>query len=157
MNPDYEQDNIKLYNADCMEVMKQYEDDYFDLSIVDCPYGIDHATKAGKQANTQYGNACAPKNNYTVKEWDKYEPDGNYFKELFRVSKNQIIWGANYYPQHLFKSMGWIVWDKDNGENGFSDCELAFTSFNKGLRKFKYTWNGIIQGDMKNKENRIHP
>ncbi len=154
---EYKQDNLTIYNADCMEIMSRYEDNYFDLAVVDPPYGIDHANKAGKQAGQKYGNACAPKANYAEKDWDIYEPDKNYFNELKRVSKNQIIWGANYYPQHLFKSMGWIVWDKDNGDNGFSDCELAFTSFQKALRKFKYTWNGMIQGDMKNKESRIHP
>ena len=73
------------------------------------------------------------------------------------VSKNQIIWGANYMTEHLPPSMGWVFWDKDNGTNGFSDGELAYTSFEKGLRKVKITWNGMIQYDMKNKEDRIHP
>ena len=74
-----------------------------------------------------------------------------------RVSKNQIIWGANYMTHYLPPSMGWIVWDKDNGTTKFSDCELAFSSFNQALRKYKFTWNGMLQGDMKNKEKRYHP
>ena len=77
------------------------------------------------------------------------------FKELFRVSKNQIIWGANHFLG--MTSSCWIVWDKDNGKTHFADCELAFTSFNSAVRKFKFKWQGMLQEDMKNKEKRIHP
>lgn len=81
-----------------------------------------------------------------------------YFKELFRVSKNQIIWGANHFITRINKdSPCWIVWDKDNGANDFADCELAFTSFPNAVRKFKYRWHGMLQENMKNKEIRIHP
>lgn len=144
-------------NIDCMEFMQRFPDKFFELAIVDPPYGINHTEIAGKQSGKQYGNAAAPKKNYTTKDWDKSTPDEKYFKELRRVSKHQIIWGANYMVQYLEPSMGWIVWDKDNGDNGFSDCELAYSSFDRGLRKFKYTWNGMIQQNMKNKEERIHP
>ena len=147
----------KVYNTDCLEAMKAYPDNYFELAIVDPPYGINHSEIAGKQSGQKYGNAAAAKRKYTVKDWDKQIPPPEYFVELLRVSKNQIIWGANYMTQHLPPSMGWVFWDKDNGNNGFSDGELAFTSFEKGLRKIKITWNGMLQYDMKNKENRIHP
>ena len=140
-----------------MEYMKTVPDKYFDLAIVDPPYGINHSEIAGKQSGTQFGNASAPKGNYQIKDWDKSIPNQLYFSELKRVSKNQIIWGANYMVKFLDSSMGWIVWDKDNGDNGFSDCELAYTSFNKRLRKFKWTWSGMLQQNMKNKETRIHP
>ncbi len=105
----------------------------------------------------QYGNAAAKKRTYDAKDWDKNTPDKKYFDELFRVSKNQIIWGGNYFSEFLPSMSGWIVWDKNNGENNFSDCELAWTSFDKGLRMFKSTWNGMLQHDMKNKQDRIHP
>ena len=149
--------NINLYQGDCIDLMKQYPDKYFDLAIVDPPYGINHAEIAGKQSGTQYGKAAAAKKTYTIKDWDKGIPTAEYFEQLFRVSKNQIIFGANYMVEYLKPSMGWIFWDKDNGDNGFSDGELAFTSFEKGLRKVKITWNGMLQYNMKNKENRIHP
>lgn len=147
----------EVKNIDCIEYMRQFPDKHFELAIVDPPYGIDHAEIAGKQSGKKYGKAAAAKANYAVKEWDKSIPTKLYFDELFRVSQNQIIWGANYMCQFLPHSMGWVFWDKDNGSNGFSDGELAFTSFKRGLRKYKFTWNGMIQHDMKNKELRIHP
>jgi len=149
--------NLTITNEDNMALMSRYPDKYFELAIVDPPYGIDHAEIAGKQSGKKYGKAAAAKKAYEVKYWDKSTPSQEYFNELFRVSKNQIIWGANYMTTNLPPSMGWVFWNKDNGDNGFSDGELAFTSFNKGLRMVKITWNGMIQHDMKNKENRIHP
>lgn len=148
---------IELLNCDCMSFMATVPDKFFDLAIVDPPYGINHSTIAGKQSGTKYGNAAAAKRNYYTKDWDNQTPDSLYFTEIKRVSKNQIIWGANYMVEYLDASMGWIFWDKDNGSNGFSDGELAYTSFEKGLRKVSITWNGMIQHDMKNKEDRIHP
>ncbi len=83
-------------------------------------------------------------------------PGGNYFKELERISKNQIIWGINYYAKHI-EATGRIFWDKDNTGSSFSDGELASCSMIKSVMIFKYRWNGMIQADMKNKEERIHP
>lgn len=142
---------------DCLEGMREYPDNYFQLAIVDPPYGIKHSTIAGKQSGTKYGKSAAAKGKYSVKDWDEKTPSLEYFNELFRVSSHQIIWGANYMTKHLPSSMGWVFWDKNNGTNGFSDGELAYTSFTKGLRKIEITWNGMIQHDMKNKEERIHP
>jgi site-specific DNA-methyltransferase (adenine-specific) len=153
----HEIQNSVVHLMDCIEGMKQYPDKWFDLAVVDPPYGINHAEIAGKQSGTQYGKAAAAKKTYTTKDWDKAIPTAEYFEQLFRVSENQIIFGANYMVEYLKVSMGWIFWDKDNGGNGFSDGELAFTSFNRGLRKVKITWNGMIQHDMKNKEIRLHP
>jgi site-specific DNA-methyltransferase (adenine-specific) len=153
----YKTDLLDLRRMDCMELLKATPDKAFDLAIVDPPYGINHAEIAGRQSGKQYGNAAAPKANYAIKQWDKSPPNFEYFEELYRVSKNQIVWGANYMVENLKPSMGWIFWDKDNGTNGFSDGELAFTSFDKGLRKFKFTWNGMIQQNMAEKEQRIHP
>ena len=97
--------------------------------------------------------------NYKFGEWDSFAPNTDYFGELFRISKNQIIWGANHFISSINRnSSGWIFWDKNNGESDFSDGELAWTSFNKPLRKYKYTWSGFIQEAMgRNKEIRIHP
>jgi site-specific DNA-methyltransferase (adenine-specific) len=141
-----------------MQGMAQYPDKYFDLAIVDPPYGINYSQIAAKNSNTHYGNAKSKKGIYKYKEWDKNTMDKIYFNELIRVSINQIIWGANHFISIIpFDSSCWIVWDKENGLNNFADCELAFTSFKSAVRKFGYKWNGMLQGDMKNKEKRIHP
>ena len=145
-----------LMNCDCMEYLATLPDKAFSLAICDPPYGID-AANVLSGLRRKSGNGAAFKSAFEFKDWDKSVPDKNYFSELFRVSTHQIIWGANYMSNFLPPSMGWIVWDKDNGTTNFADCELAFSSFDKALRKFKYTWNGMIQGNMKNKEQRIHP
>lgn len=149
-------DKITITNECNMELMKRYPDNYFDLAIVDPPYGINASTVlSGRRRKSGKGASC--KTAFEQKDWDSKIPDTEYFKELFRVSKNQIIWGANYMVEHLPNSQGWIIWDKDNGTTNFADAELAFTSFDKATRIFKFTWNGMLQGDMKNKEVRIHP
>tara|TARA_R110000868_G_scaffold410096_1_gene697159 strand:- start:564 stop:1202 length:639 start_codon:yes stop_codon:yes gene_type:complete len=141
---------MTITNEDNMELMARYSDKYFDLAIVDPPYGIGE----GKKSRGMGTSAMA--GNYTIKDWDKETPTKEYFNELFRVSKNQIVWGANYMTENLPKSMGWIFWDKDSSGD-FSDGELAFTSFERALKKIKITWMGMRQQDMKNKEVRMHP
>lgn len=143
----------EVYNIDCMEYMKNIPDKFFNLAIVDPQYGIGEDGKS----NHSRGKLAKAKQ-YTPKHWDNEPMSPQYFKELFRVSKNQIIWGANHFITRINKdSPCWIVWDKDNGANDFADCELAFTSFPNAVRKFKYRWNGMLQENMKNKEIRIHP
>jgi site-specific DNA-methyltransferase (adenine-specific) len=141
----------EYYNIDCMELMEKYPDKHFDLAIVDPPYGI---REDGHRENNR--SKLAKSKNYHKALWDFPRPDYKYFDELFRVSKNQFIWGANNYPEYLKQSSCWIVWDKDNSGN-FADCELAYGSFKTAVRRFKYRWNGMLQEDMKNKETRIHP
>ena len=144
--------NITLYNADCMEIMKGFADNQFDICIVDPPYGIGE----DGAKNHSRGKAANPKL-YTPKSWDSNSPNREYFDELIRVSKNQIIFGANHFISKIpYDSSCWIVWDKDRTVD-FADCELAWTSFNTAVRKFKFRWNGMLQGNMKNKEIRIHP
>lgn len=144
--------NITLYNADCMEVMKSFSDKEFDLAIVDPPYGIN-------MDGGVIGISRKAKNvEYEKKDWDATAPDESYFKELMRVSKNQIIFGANHFISRIpFDSSCWIVWNKENGSNPFADCELAWTSFRKAVRMFTFRWQGMLQGNMKNKEVRFHP
>jgi len=147
---------VEILHGDCMDYMATLPDNAFELAIVDPPYGINIAsTLSGEKRRS--GNGAAMKSAFDKKQWDKSIPDEVYFRELFRVSRNQIVWGANYMSHMLPPSMGWIVWDKDNGATKFSDCELAYTSFGVALRKWSYTWNGMLQGDMRNKEKRIHP
>ena len=148
----------ETYNMDCMEYMRQFPDKHFQLSIVDPPYGINYSSDAGKKSGKQYGRAAAKNRTYKEKDWDNSSPDASYFNELFRVSKNQVIWGANHFADKVNRpSSCWIVWDKNNGSTGFADAELAFTSFSSAVRIFKYTWNGMLQQNMKDKEDRFHP
>jgi site-specific DNA-methyltransferase (adenine-specific) len=137
-----------------MELMARYPDNYFDLAIVDPPYGIGE----DGAKNHSRGKATRP-TLYTPKYWDTTTASKKYFKQLKRISKNQIVWGANHFIENLMatNSSCWIVWDKQNGDNDFADCELAWTSFNTSVRKFEFRWAGMLQGDMKNKEIRIHP
>ena len=144
--------NIELLNIDCLHYMKQCEDKQFDLAIVDPPYGI----SINKQSQGK-GGGVAKKIEYTKKDWDSAIPDKEYFAELMRVSKNQIVWGGNYFVENLTNSSCWVVWDKVNGTTDFADCELAWTSFKTSVRKIEWKWAGMLQQDMKNKEKRIHP
>ena len=140
-------------NCDCMQGMKEFPDKYFDLAIVDPPYGIG---ENGDKNHTRCKLAKA-KDYKAFSGNDLKPPDKEYFDELFRVSKKQIIWGANHFISKIpYDSSCWIVWDKDN-TGDFADCELAWTSFDSAVRKFKYRWNGMLQENMKNKESRIHP
>lgn len=129
-----------------MELMKQYPDKYFDLAICDPPY-----TDEFRVVNS---GECAKLGDYKTDSLNNNAPTDEYFKEVIRVTKNQIIWGVNYYKFYL--GVGRIVWDKDNTGN-YSDCELAYHSFGNVVRKFKWRWNGMLQGDMKDKQIRIHP
>ena len=139
------------YNMDCVDGMKQFPDKYFDLAIVDPPYGININCSMGRRKGDKQSD-------YPKAYWDNEIPNEKYFEELFRVSKKQIIWGANHFISKIpYDSHCWIVWDKDNGENDFADCELAWTSFDSAVRRLKYRWSGMLQENMKNKEFRIHP
>jgi site-specific DNA-methyltransferase (adenine-specific) len=137
-----------------MALMARYPDKHFDLAIVDPPYGIGE----DGAKNHSRGKATIP-TMYTAKDWDSSTPSAEYFIELIRVSKNVIIWGANHFIESIPKqnSSSWVVWDKQNGDNDFADCELAWTNHKTAVRKFEFRWQGMLQGDMKNKETRIHP
>ena len=149
-------DKITITNEDNMELMARYQDNYFDLAIVEPAYGIGASTSfAGEKRKS--GKGLALKSKHEKKEWDNAIPSKEYFEELFRVSKNQIIWGGNYFANLLENSQGWIIWDKNNGTTKFADAELAHTSFDVATRIFKHTWNGMLQEKMSNKQIKIHP
>ena len=150
------------YNLDCMEGMKLFPDKYFDLAIVDPPYF------SGPERRSFYGRKFSPigvRRLYEQMEhWNV--PGNDYFQELFRVSKNQIIWGCNYFDYPF--GVGRIVWDKCNGASDFSDCEIAYCSLHDSVRLFRYMWNGMFQGksmtegwiqqgNKSKNERRIHP
>lgn len=141
---------IEITNEDNMELMARYPDKYFDLAIVDPPYGGNDAI--GLKDNTSGKKQASKRTNYRV--FENTAPDAKYFEELKRVSKKQIIWGCNFYKE-IDLSGGRIVWDKKG--TAFGRAEMAYYSDSKSVEIFECTWNGMLQDNMKNKEVRIHP
>ena len=141
-----------IINDDCINILKELPDKSIDLILTDPPYGIGESLK-----NNKSRSKLAKAKDYGHKDWDKEIPSKEIFDEIFRVSKNQIIFGGNYFVKYLDNSSCWIVWNKNNGNNDFADCELAWTSFKTAVRKYDWTWNGMLQQNMKNKDIRIHP
>lgn len=145
---------INFFNIDCIEFMKQKPDKYYDLAIVDPPYGIGMGASLNVNSKTKFIN----------KNWDNEIPTDEYFKQLFRVSKNQIVWGGNYFP-YLWKNgcKGYICWNKLNHHDNRADVELAWTSFNKLAKYVEYMWDGNRYGTIGNIKGvgmptiRIHP
>ena len=150
--------------GDSFEIMKQFPDNHFDLILTDPPYGIKVCKKGtvGGGGITGFDRQLGKKSvpikctTFGKQTWDEKRLEKKYFDEMFRVSKNQIIFGGNYYIDYLNPTSCMIVWDKDN-TGTFADCEIAWTSFKTAVRLFKYRWNGMLQGNMKNKEVRVHP
>ncbi len=138
----------EVYLEDCVKALKRYADNHFDLAIVDPPYGI------GMAKGIEVGKW--KRKIHTTKDWDDATPTAEYWTELFRVSKNQIVWGGNYMTEFLPPSRCWIFWDKGTGDNSYADGELAWTSFDKVVKKFSKFWSG---GNAKEKFDidRIHP
>lgn len=153
-----------MYNMDCMDYLKTCKDKEFDIAIVDPPYfnGPNKLGYFGKSVSSVGVNREGYKK---TEHWDV--PGEEYFSELSRVSKNQIVWGINYYPITNL-GPGRIVWDKVNSRSSFSDCEIAYCSFHDSVRLFVFMWNGMLQGksiedgriqqgNKKKNEKRIHP
>ena len=137
---------MNITNEDNMELMARYPDNYFDLAIVDPPYGANDALQKDKDNSKKHN---AKRTSYH--QFENIAPTEKYFKELKRISKNQIVWGGNFFGL----IGGVIAWNK-NG-TAFGEGEIAICSTHKSVRFFEYSWNGMIQQDMKNKETRIHP
>ena len=140
-----------VFNMDCIEFMKQVPDKFFHLAIVDPPYGI-----GAGSVNFKSGTRVRPSKFHKQNDWDTSIPAPEYWEQLFRVSKNQIVWGGNYMTEFLPPSRCWIFWDKGTGDNSYADGELAWTSFDKVVKKFSKFWSG---GNAKEKFDidRIHP
>jgi site-specific DNA-methyltransferase (adenine-specific) len=132
----------QLYNMDCLEAMKQFPDKYFELAIVDPPYGISAGTMTMGSGKHKFSKD---------KVWDSSIPDKQYFDELFRVSQNQIIWGGNYFTEYLPPSNDWIIWDKMNPNLSFSEAELAWCSIKRNVRIVKHYSAQVEDG------GKIHP
>lgn len=142
-------------NIDCMDGMAKFPDKYFDLAVVDPPYGIGESGQRNLTGDRPTAKWKNPKSiNYKPFN-DSKPPNGDYWEELFRVSKNQIVFGGNYFTDYLRPSKGWIVWDKKADiKEHLSMCELAWTSFDKKCNKFEYLWAGFKK---EKPEDRFHP
>jgi len=146
---------IELFNEDCLPAMKRYPDKYFEMAIVDPPYGLGFDGEVESMVSHRLDSRWRNRHGsgYIRKEWDKEIPSQNYFNELYRISKNQIIWGANHFTLPI--SRGWIYWDKGVAADfTLSDGELAWTSFKKPIRCFRFLWAGFRKEEP---ETRIHP
>lgn len=143
---------IEITNEDNMELMARYPDNHFDLAIVDPPYGID-ADKKNSTNKKQSKKSASKSKDYGNQDWDSAIPEQDYFDEVCRVSKKQIIWGANYFGL----SGGMIYWHKNVTMPTYSSGELAYKSWERKIDFIEITWHGMLQHDMKNKEVRIHP
>lgn len=133
-----------VFNEDCMLTMKRYPDKFFNLAIVDPPYGIEDKLTRTDSAKNKYKSVTINKS----KEFN-HMPTAEYFAELFRVSKNQIIWGGNYFELPVCR--GFIIWDKQTGIENISQCEFAWTSFDMPAKIFRLNNQGFAM------EKKIHP
>lgn len=159
-----------VYNVDCMEYMRTLPNKAFDLAIVDPPYGINIGTAAGGARLCKIGGAnpfggkknqsgrslCLSPKTYKAFD-DSHTPDADYFEQLKRVAKRMIIWGGNYFLDFLGATECLIVWDKRRRGLNFADCEIAWTNIKQPCRIYEFKWNGMLQENMKDKEERIHP
>ena len=131
-----------------MELMSKYPDKYFDLAVVDPPYGIG---VDGQKLSNKNKNPKHNRKGHDFKGWDNAIPNKAYFTELFRVSKNQIIWGGNYFTEHLRPTKAWVFWYKGQNDLTMSDGEMAWTSFDKVTRQIEINRCELL------KQNTFHP
>ena len=145
-------EGINLIHGDSLQALKGYADNHFDVAIVDPPYGIDD--KISTKSSLNKGNKFAQL--YNEKRWDKFRPENEYWNELLRVSKNQIVCGGNYFAEKLPVSRGWIVWDKQGEKMSSVNNELMWTSFDVSIKTFTRC-HGLDKGFMNKEGKNIHP
>ena len=152
--------SLSFFNADNLEIMRGFKEKEFDLAIVDPPYGINFDGNTTVKGKGGKAKTFSNTQHHDKKGWDSERPTTEYFAELRRISKNQIVWGGNYFADLLPAKKGWIFWDKKitNAKNtNFSDGELAWTSFDCILRRFTYDWIGFGYLNNPQQEKKIHP
>lgn len=144
-----------IINADCMDILKQLPDNCIDLVLTDPPYynGLEMTTYYGK---SEKSNSGVKRTKYIPFKDKWYVPDNNWYEEILRVSKEQIIFGINYY-EFAGRVCGRLIWDKQNDTSSFSKAEIASCSSISSVQMYRFLWNGMLQQDMKNKEKRVHP
>jgi len=146
-----------LYCGDYLDILPLLSN--VDLCLTDPPYAMDIKNKIYNDGKDKkiWGNSKAKKRIYNNLDWDKKPVRKEIFNLMFNLSKKQIIFGGNFYSHVLSISRGWIVWDKETGDNDFGDCELAWTNYDRPIKKYKWRWNGMLQENMQEKEERVHP
>lgn len=144
-------EGVTLYQGDCLEVLPTLGK--FDAVVCDPPYGIGADQTMHKQSGTKYGKAAAAKREYRDTEWDLSPIPPDLMRLVQSAGKWNIIFGGNYYT--FPASSCWLVWDKENGDNGFADCELAWTNLPKAVRRIKWMWNGMLRKNGEAREG--HP
>ena len=152
--PDWQSEDgsIQLFCADCLNLLPKLADGSVDAVVTDPPYGIGEANK-----NHESRGKLCDAGGYGRSDWDDQPPDERVFDEMRRVSRHQVVWGGNHLAAWLGSSSSWIVWDKDNGTNDFADCELAWTSHKRAVRKVRWRWNGMLQEPGATRDKRVHP
>lgn len=149
--PYYDEDGITIYHGDCRQVLPFLGK--FDLLLTDPPYGIGESSTKQK---TRQGHGLANQRNYGEYSWDVSRPSPATIAAMIDSAGTSIVWGGNYFD--LSPSSCWLVWDKDNGDTDFADCELAWTNIKKAVRRFRWKWQGMLQEQMGDKkEHRTHP
>ena len=149
MEPYYDDGNCTIYHGDCREILPSVE---ADVLVTDPPYGINADMRQANRANKQHGRAAAPSRDYQITGWDQAPPTAAEFDALLAVGDQHIIWGGNHFD--LPAASGWLVWDKETGNNGYADCELAWTDLPMAVRRFRFRWMGMLQ---QIPEERWHP
>lgn len=150
----------KVIQGDCLEILRSMPDKSVDLILTDPPYGIQAGGLLKESYKIGSRTELANRTDYGHSDWDDFTPSKEYFDEMIRVSKRQVIFGGQYFADKLPPRGRWIIWDKkveEKYQNDFSDCELAWTSENGSTKIIRYLWNGMLQGNMANKEKRQHP
>ncbi|GAH76107.1 unnamed protein product, partial [marine sediment metagenome] len=147
LKPYYQDNYVTIYLGDCREILPELPK--VGLVLTDPPYGLDNIKRNPSRS------VLAVSKDYGLGEWDTQVIDYNVLKLCLSYGERQIVFGGNYYP--LPPARCWLVWDKENGENDFADCELAWTNLDKAIRIYRYRWQGMLQRDMKNKERHYHP
>jgi DNA modification methylase len=154
MKPYYEDGKITIYHGDCREIA--WGLGRFDVLLTDPPYGIGADLRQRMRAGKKHGKAAAPSRDYgDDKLWDQQTPQGWVMSMLTELARWSIIWGGNHFE--LMPSKAWLVWDKQNGDNGYADCEMAWTNLNQSVRMMRHRWMGMIQAPSDDGDARVHP
>ena len=152
MKPYFQNESVTIYHGDCRDILPTLNP--VDLVLTDPPYGI--GADRNTRANQQHGAALAPSKDYGDGDWDAHPPSDVLMSSIVTIGRFSIVWGGNYFT--LPPSPAWLVWDKDNGNNGYADCELAWTNLPQAIRRIRYRWMGMLQERMGDeKEKRVHP
>lgn len=153
MTPYYADDFVTLYHGDNREI--SWGLGRFGLLLTDPPYGISADRRQSNRAGKQHGRAVAASRDYGASDWDSAPPESWVLPMLVSRAERSIIWGGNHFD--LPASKAWLVWDKQNGDNGYADAEMAWTNLDQSLRLFRHRWMGMLQGRSDDGDHRVHP